>query len=93
MFQSEFGLNAGGANELYISASHRLKGEDNLAQQVPNIVKRSQDKVTEEQYVSILSLMNKTGNLEGGLVADQVAMVDAFSNQYDFTRVTNSKWG
>ncbi len=92
MFQSEFGLNASGANELYISASHLLKGEDNLAAQIPNIVKRSKEKVNEDQYVSILSLMNKTGNLEGGLVADQIAMVEAFSIQYDFTRVINGKW-
>ena len=64
----------------------------NLAQQIPNIVKRSKENVNEEQYVSILSLMNKAGNLEGGLVADQIAMVETFSNQYDFERVTNAKW-
>ena len=26
-------------------------------------------------------------------VADQLAMIDAFSNQYNFKRATNSKWG
>ena len=93
MFQSEFGLGLDSANELYISASHLLKGEDNLAEQIPNITKRSKESVTEEQYVSIVSLMNAAGKLEGGFVADQIAMIEAFSGQYDFKRVTNSKWG
>ena len=92
MFQSEFGLDAKGANELYISASHLLKGEENLVGQMPHIVKRSKDKLNEEQHLSIVLLMDKAGNLEGGLGDVKIAMMEAFSNQYSFNRVIKGKW-
>ncbi|OUS31609.1 hypothetical protein A9Q99_03305 [Gammaproteobacteria bacterium 45_16_T64] len=92
MFQTEFGLQESGANELYISASHLLKGEDNLVGQMTNIVKRSKSSVSEEQYLSIMSLMKKVGSAEGIFSEDQSVLMDAFASQYTFKRSLNSKW-
>lgn len=92
IFQSEFKLSAGQAQELFASSSFLLQSDDNYAQNVDKILARTRDQFNAAQIASTLELISHVANVEGSATVAQQQFIASINKALTPAREPASKW-
>jgi hypothetical protein len=93
IFQSEFKLSSGQAQELFASSSFLLQSDDNYANNVDKILARTKDQFNEAQIASTLNLVERVANVEGSATVAQQQFIAQIAAAFAKPASTpGSKW-
>ena len=82
-FESEFSLNADEAADLLVASAHLLRNEVYVVDNLGRVLERSLDRFTSGQVSSLLSLMQRTAELEGPVNDEQNKLIAATRQYFD----------
>jgi hypothetical protein len=92
IFETDFRLGRDAAADLLLASSHLIRNEIYLVDNLDAILKNSQSKFKARQVESLLSLMRRTGELEGELNEEQKKLISATERYFGRASQTQDTW-
>lgn len=92
IFETDFRLGHDAAADLLLASSHLIRNEIYLVDNLDAILKNSQSKFKARQVESMLSLMHRTGELEGELNEEQKKLISATERYFGRASQTQDAW-
>ncbi len=92
MFEVEFGIKRNRAIELFSALSYMLKDVMNMASEVTHVLAPSKQDFKQSHVAKLVSMMEKTASLETEVSEDQLAIISAMENEFNFNQEQPKKW-
>jgi hypothetical protein len=92
IYETDFRLGRDEAADLLLASSHLIRNEIYLVDNLDKILKKSQSQFKARQVESMLSMMRRTGALEGELNEEQRKIIAATESYFGRTSQTQDTW-
>lgn len=92
IFETDFKLGRDEAADLLLASSYLIRDEIYLVDNLDKILMKSQSHFKARQVESMLSMMRRTGELEGELNDEQRKIIAATERYFGRTRQTRDTW-
>lgn len=92
IFETDFRLGHDEAADLLLASSHLIRNEIYLVDNLDAILKKSQSRFKARQVESMLSMMRRTGELEGELNEEQRKIITATERYFGRTSQARHAW-
>lgn len=92
LFQKEFELSRDEASDLLLAASHLIRDQIYIADELHRILERSSSKFTTAQVTSLLAMMRSMAVLDGPVNTEQQKLIDATERYFNARFGQTRRW-
>jgi hypothetical protein len=92
IYETDFKLGRDEAADLLLASSHLIRNEIYLVDNLDKILRKSQLQFKARQVESLLSMMRRTGELEGELNEEQKKIISATERYFGRASQTQHAW-
>ncbi|MDH5764575.1 MAG: phenylacetic acid degradation protein [Gammaproteobacteria bacterium] len=92
IFEDDFGISNGKANELFTSSAFMLKDVMNMQLEVKHVLAPTKDDFEQSHIIKLLEMMEKAGNLENEASSQQQLIIEAVEKEFDFKSEKPKNW-